>query len=435
LLEVLGRGGTATVWLGDDLRIRRHVAVKVLDPAVVADPGVPRRLGREARTLSLLVHPNIVAVHDFDVDDGTAYLVMDLVDGPSLATALAEGALPARQAVDVAVQVCDALAAAHSAGVRHGDLKPSNLIVAPDGTVKVSDFGLAAGGATGTGSDLYALGRLLDAMLTGVPPVPPADLPGDVPAELDVLIDDLVTGDPDDRPEPVAAVRARLAGIADRLDLAAEETAAFSPTTELPELAATDEPATGEPAAPHAPGHRRPSRWARLAGSRMRWGLAAALVVVLLGVAYAAMPAPVGAPDAAQWSGVTTPSAATQSDDAAPSTVDGVPPASGRPSPRRSVPASRGPTAADQVAALQALVTQQANAGHLDAEAASELHGSLDDIARRLGRGQTFPVTSRVSQLRGRLTELKQDGQLTSAGYQVLAAGVDQLASTLAHAP
>jgi serine/threonine-protein kinase len=430
LLEVLSRSETATVWLSDDLRFRRLVAVKVLDAAVVAEPGTPRRLGREARTLSLLVHPNVVGVHDFDVDGDTAYLVMDLVDGPNLATVLARGAPPLGQAIDIAAQVCDALAAAHGAGVLHGNLKPSNLIMAPDGLVKVCDFGIAGGEATGPQDDLYALGGLLYAMLTGSPPVPPADLPEHLPAELDWLVGDLLAEHPDDRPENAEAVRARLEAIAERLDAADAW-----PTEELREFPADgrDDPSPVEPAQEHSAGHRRPSRWETLRGSPARWALAAVLVLVLLGVAYAALPSPVNSPAGAQWAGVTSPSAAGVPDDPAPSPADSPPPTTASPTPTRSVPAARQVAAADQVAALQALVTQQTDAGHLDARSADELHGTLDDIARRLSRGQTAPAAARAGQLRSRLTELNQQGKLTTAGYQVLAPAVDQLVSSLGH--
>ncbi len=430
LLEVLSRSGTATVWLGDDLRFRRLVAVKVLDLAVVAQPGTPRRLGREARTLSLLVHPNIVGVHDFDVDEDTAYLVMDLVDGPSLATVLARGPLPVGQAIDIATQVCEALTAAHGAGVRHGNLNPSNLIMAPDGVVKVGDFGIAGGEAPDSRDDLYALGELLCAMLAGSPPVPSGDLPDDVPAELERLVDGLLAEDPDDRPRSAEVVRAQLAAIAERLDL--EDT---TPTTVLPELPADgwDDASPAEPATAHGAGHRRPSRWQMLRSSRVRWALAAVPVLVLLGVVYAAMPGPAASPGTAQWAGVTTPSAASLPDDPAPSPADGSPPVTGSATPARSVPATRQVAAADQVAALQTLVTQQTDAGRLDARSAGELHGTLDDIGRRLSRGQTAPAAARAGQLRSRLTELEQQGQLTSAGYQVLAPAVDQLVSSLGH--
>jgi serine/threonine-protein kinase len=429
LVEVLSRSGTATVWLGDDLRLRRLVAVKVLDPVVVAEPGTAQRLGREARTLSLLVHPNIVGVHGFDVDGDTAYLVMDLVEGSSLASALARGALPVGEAIEVGIQVCDALAAAHGAGVRHGNLKPANLILTLDGVVKVSGFG-TTGGTNDPRDDLYALGGLLYAMLTGSPPVPRLDLPTDVPAELDSLIDELLALDPDDGPDSAEVVRARLEVILERFAVA-DGTA----TTLLPELPPGDDPPPAEPAAPRSPGHRRASGWGALRGSSARWPLVAVLVLVLLALVYAAWPSGPGGSGGAQWAGTAPSPTAATPDDAAPSPADSPPPTTGGATPTRSVPATRQVAVADQVAALQTLVSQQADAGHLDARSAGELHSTLDDIGRRLGRGQTGAAAARATQLRSRLTELNQQGKLTSAGYQVLAPAVDQLVSSLGHTP
>jgi serine/threonine protein kinase len=425
LLEVLAASGTGTVWLGDDLRLRRLVAVKVLDPAMVAEPGTAQRLGREARTLSLLVHPNIVTVHGFDVDGDTAYLVMDLVEGSNLATALAQGPLPVGEAIEVGIQVCHALAAAHAAGVRHGNLKPPSLTLAPDGVVKVGDFGL--GTTTDPRDDLYALGGLLYAMLTGSPPVPRLDLPADVPAGLDRLIDELLAPDPDDGPESAEVVRVRLEGILERFALA-DATA----TTLLPELPAGDGDPSDEPATPHSPGHRRASRWDALRGSPARWSIAAVLVLVLLAVVYATWPS--GGPGAAgpaQWAGSGPSPAPGTPDDTAPSQPDAPPPATGTAKPSRSAPTTRQVPAADQIAALQTLVTQQADAGHLDGRSADELHSTLDDIGRRVSRGQTGAAAARAGQLRSRLTELNQLGKLTTAGYQVLAPAVDQLVSSL----
>src|SRR5918993_4681749 len=104
---VLGRGGMATVWRGVDERLGRRVAVKLLDRAT-ADPAMLQRFDREARTAGGLTHPNIVAVYDVGTDNGVPYLVMEFIDGTSVAALLAGGPLPVDQAVDVARQACDA---------------------------------------------------------------------------------------------------------------------------------------------------------------------------------------------------------------------------------------------------------------------------------------------------------------------------------------
>ncbi|HKX13793.1 MAG TPA: serine/threonine-protein kinase, partial [Propionibacteriaceae bacterium] len=128
LQTVLGCGGMAAVWRGIDERLGRPVAVKLLDKADTVDPAMLQRFDREARTAGSLTHPNIVAVYDVGRDSGVPYLVMELIDGTSLATLLAGGPLPIDQAIDVARQICDALAVAHGQGVVHRDIKPANIL-------------------------------------------------------------------------------------------------------------------------------------------------------------------------------------------------------------------------------------------------------------------------------------------------------------------
>ena len=131
------------VYRARDTRLGRDVAVKVLLGDVADDEGRRRRFEQEARSASALNHPNIVTVYDVGSVDSTVYLAMELVEGRTLREMLADGALPPRKVLDVAVQVADGLAKAHDAGLVHRDLKPENLIVSKDGFVKILDFGLA----------------------------------------------------------------------------------------------------------------------------------------------------------------------------------------------------------------------------------------------------------------------------------------------------
>ena len=126
-----------------DAKLGRRVAIKVLPPEMTADPDRRRRFLQEARSASALNHPNIVTVYEVDEHEGTTFIAMELVDGEPLDRRLARGALPAAEALEYAIQVADALAAAHAAGIVHRDIKPGNIVVAADGRVKVLDFGLA----------------------------------------------------------------------------------------------------------------------------------------------------------------------------------------------------------------------------------------------------------------------------------------------------
>ena len=140
---LIGEGGMGKVWRAHHSALKRDDALKVLPDAFVADPERLARFNREAQVLASLNHPNIAHVYGFEVADEAKALVMELVEGPTLADRIAEGAIPVREALSIATQVAEALEAAHEQGIVHRDLKPANIKVRPDGTVKVLDFGLA----------------------------------------------------------------------------------------------------------------------------------------------------------------------------------------------------------------------------------------------------------------------------------------------------
>ena len=187
----------AAVWIADDPVLSRRVAVKILRDDLAADPNTRARFRHEAISAARLNHPNVVATYDTGDDDGTAYIVMELIDGPTVRQLLRErGPLPVREVLRIGVQVADALEAAHRAGLVHRDVKPPNVLVPPAGPVKVTDFGIAKavgvdeltrtgtvmgtarylapeqvnGQPTDARTDVYGLGLLLYEMLCGRPP-------------------------------------------------------------------------------------------------------------------------------------------------------------------------------------------------------------------------------------------------------------------------
>jgi serine/threonine protein kinase len=195
--SVVAAGGAGEVWRGRDEVLGRAVAVKLLRAEYAGHPETLGWFRAEARHAGAVAHPGVAQVYDHG-EDGRPYLVMELVEGPSLAEVLAGGPLPAARAVEVVAQAAAGLAAAHAAGLVHRDIKPANLLLGPGGVVKVTDFGIvhAAGSApltrTGTlvgtpaylpreraagkpataASDLFSLGIVGYECLTGGPRTP-----------------------------------------------------------------------------------------------------------------------------------------------------------------------------------------------------------------------------------------------------------------------
>ena len=182
LLESAGSGGSAEVWRANDTTTGEDVAVKRLHPIVFAEPDARRRLEREFHALQALDEPHVVRVRDLHVADNDAAIVLDYVDGPSLARRLAEGPpfAPA-EAVAIASDVAAALAAAHAAGIVHRDVTPGNILLAPDGTARLTDFGIAHASTdvtavTGPGLVMGTMRYLAPEQLRGAPATPASDL-------------------------------------------------------------------------------------------------------------------------------------------------------------------------------------------------------------------------------------------------------------------
>src|SRR5262245_52990211 len=143
ILSLIGAGGMGEVYRAQDSRLKRAVAVKIVPEAMAGEPERIFRFEREAELLASLNHPNIATVHDFEEAAGRRFLVMELVEGETLAERLKRGPLPIDEALEIARQITEALEAAHQKGIIHRDLKPANIKILPDGKVKVLDFGLA----------------------------------------------------------------------------------------------------------------------------------------------------------------------------------------------------------------------------------------------------------------------------------------------------
>jgi eukaryotic-like serine/threonine-protein kinase len=174
ILSAIGTGGMGEVYRARDTRLKRDVALKILPESFATDPDRLARFQREAEVLASLSHPNIAAIHGLEESNGTRALVMELVEGETLADHIARGPIPIDEALPIARQVAEALEAAHEKGIIHRDLKPANIKVRADGTVKVLDFGLAklaeapTGSAPGPSPESMSPTITSPAMMTGV---------------------------------------------------------------------------------------------------------------------------------------------------------------------------------------------------------------------------------------------------------------------------
>src|SRR6516162_7762615 len=165
---LLGKGGMSEVYRARDLKLKREVAIKILPEEFARDAERVSRFQREAEVLASLSHPNIAGIHDLAEANGSRYLVLELVEGETLADRIARGPLPVEEALNIAIQICEALEAAHERGIIHRDLKPANIKVTADDKVKVLDFGLAKAFQDRQTSALSNSPTLMSASVPGV---------------------------------------------------------------------------------------------------------------------------------------------------------------------------------------------------------------------------------------------------------------------------
>ncbi|WBB65692.1 serine/threonine-protein kinase [Micromonospora sp. WMMD812] len=281
--ERIASGGMGDVWRGTDQVLGRTVAVKSLLPALLDEPGFAERFRGEARTMATINHPGVVDVYDFGNDQQIAFLVMEYVEGDALSATLSRvGRLTPARTMALVAQAADALHAAHEKGIVHRDVKPGNLLVRPNGTLVLTDFGIArsdlvgqltaAGSVLGTASyiapeqatggvatpasDVYALGVVAYQCLAGRRPFEgdnpleiamrhvqetPRPLPADIPPQVRAVVERAMAKDPAARWPSAAA----LAGVARQIKVALSQQA---------RAGGQARPISGAPASPAAPG-------------------------------------------------------------------------------------------------------------------------------------------------------------------------------------
>ncbi len=409
LMNELGAGGMARVVRARDIVLDRWVAVKLL-PAGVLDPTARERFRREARSSASFAHPNAVAVYDAGEDGGQLFLVMELVDGPSLARVLADhGRLGIDQALHIADGLLAALAAAHAAGLVHRDVKPGNVLLGPNGQVKLADFGIArrlddlahdltaahtvlgtprytspeqlAGQPATPASDLYGVGVVLFEMLVGAPPYDGPSASVVAAAHHTAPIPDVTAWRPDVPPAVASAITRALAkDPVGRFPSATAMRAALASQTTAYPVGAVG------PVAPTRPESRRQSWW---------WVAAAALVIVGVTTLVWATRNRGGA-DAGASTSVA--GAATVATTATPTTA---PPTTGAP----TLAPTTAPTTAAPTTAAATTTTAVAEATVDDVLAAMVQDPTLFGV-------HTLEVVSMLARIDGRGNDAKQAADL-----------------------
>jgi eukaryotic-like serine/threonine-protein kinase len=312
--RTLGAGGMAVVYLARDEELDRPVAIKVLDLRFAGDDEFRERFVREARMAAGLAHPNIVSIYDTGEEDGQPFIVMECVEGTTLAGEVSRRKrLPPNEVVDLALQACGGLAHAHDAGLVHRDVKPQNLLLREDGVLKIADFGIArstsasqltqvgtvlgtaeylspeqaAGERVTCAADLYSLGAVLYELLTGQPPrrfeslaavgsaqaepiAPVRELAPEVPERLEDVVMRCLAKMPSYRPESAAALAHQLAAASPD-----------PPTQQLPRTTSARASDVLPRAGQHAPVLRRRLAWL---GAGLSALVAAALIAVAVAV-------------------------------------------------------------------------------------------------------------------------------------------------------
>jgi serine/threonine protein kinase len=472
----IGRGGMSVVFEATDERLGRKVAVKLLELDETGNPGATDRFRREALIAASLNHPNIVSIFDTGVDGSTAFIVMELLSGPTLAAKLAEsGPLSVGEILTVCAQVCAALSAAHAAGVVHRDIKPSNISYASTGSVKVLDFGVARliesatgesaltrtamiigtaaflspeqalGGPIGPSTDLYALGCVLFALATGRPPFlgesavavcsqhlhaePPSllALAPAIPPELASLVADLLRKDPVERPLNAEAVRIRIVALQAGGGLMGS-TLPLGPAFEVPtavwpkssstevlpgSLQVSDPPLNTPEPIPSTPDGERTEH-----AKRWLWLGAGVLLLAAIGavLSLALSKSPGHSPTTTvptSQAHTTTSSTTTSTPSTTSSTTTT--------STTTTTTLPRPSTALQAIQDLQSAVDQARSAKELTPSAAQELTSRLKTLSTAVSNNNDKAAGRDMAGLLRQMANLSRSGELTPAGQARLA--------------
>ena len=480
LEEPIGRGGMGEVWRGTDTVLGREVAVKTVDLRRVPDDTGTARFEREARATAGLSHPGVVTVHDSGVEGDTAYIVMELLPGPSLADRMANGPVPVEEVVEVGQQVASALDAAHARGLVHRDIKPANIAYAADGRVRVLDFGItqlgeapgsqaltathtvmgtaeylapeqALGGRVDGRADLYALGCVLYALLAGRPPFrgptpvatmmmhgqdPVPDVRGlrpDTPDWLADIVHGLLAKSPDDRPPGAASVaealasRESLGGAATAVLPAAGAAAAGAAATARLDPVSNPVPA---PAALPVDPDPRDERRDR---SAITWLLGLVALTALALLAWQLLGGPEDPETASTPSPSPTVSTQEVTTEPPPTTEAPTPtPTTAEPTATPSPTADPADAVADATAALSAAIGDLQRADSLDRDTAKNLDDKVSDVEKELRDGNAEGVREKSDAVSQELQNGVEEGDISAEAEQVLRPLVDDLLAAAA---
>jgi serine/threonine protein kinase len=460
----VGHGGMARVYRATDTVLGRTVAVKVLEAGHASDPAFVDRFRREARSAARLNHPNLVSVYDTGSDGPVHYIVMEFVEGRTLAEVLAgEAPFAPERAAEIAKIIAEALSFAHAEGLVHRDVKPGNVMITPQGQVKVMDFGIArlttahtitqTSTVLGTASylapeqaqglrvdgraDVYALGVVLYEMLAGrVPfvadsavavaskhvmeqPEPPSKWRRGVPPALEAIAMRALAKDPADRFQGAAEMAGALAEFGAG---GATMVPAGGPATTAP-LARTD---VLPPVTRGAPGSHAAPR-------RSPWWIRALVILILAALVALLLPSLLGGKGAGRTHAPTPSAHPSHQASVRPSPTPpetSAPPTTAPPSPTPAIT-----TVDDAVAALTFTVQQAQASGAIDDGTANDVQKGVEDAVHKYDDGDLDKALEGIQQTQDKVSQAVDHDKATAAAGTAINSGLDDLAAAMRASP